>query len=868
MGFQPFPAKGKPGLACLVLAAMEGDDDLLLSVAAWLGYELKSRDGISVAPPQEKDVSEPDTSVEVKKKASPEPALSPRSYLPYPFWRLSRIISTAQPDASDGRPQWLKIGGPEPSQPPTTERESHCRLPWPDQLVPMKRIWPMLINDLSCRYRTRQPDTARVVRKMALAGVLAHIPLLKRRRWSDDIQVIVDTAEHLFPFRADCMRLVADLRQRIGRQRLRIIRFSDYPGGRCESWYLDDHGIDGQYQPPHANGRVLILSDLSISTADSGRADQWKIFIEGLKGAGIPVYLFSPAAAGNYPAHWREFLKIQSWNPGACFRRHIGSPGREHLPAATLEQLEKLKVLLSCTALFDGALLRKFRAFLLPQAPPELESLLWQQRHFFLFQGSLASWRADRLGSYREQFRQEESGMKQAVLKLRDDHFRNFPQDFLAVQDVLAASVTSGNAKEAQKYLQAMLCREFSRRQTSTSTRSFFGFFLENQDEHAWQQDDDLLHTAWLLAHEDEIEQGEMPDRLPRGFNPDKIRWHGQQARPGVLFLYQQRDSLICEYATAMDSTTVPDQPGIRYPTVGQPLWQDDEGVWRPLGRKRTFDHKKQPLIINVGDHRQLELEAFIRPSWAMAIGRDQYGLYLDLSVKSIIQRFRWCEPGIFQMGSPPDEPERWGGSEVLHEVTLSRGFWLADTAVTQGLWQAVMGDNPSKFQGVERPVEQVSWKDAQDFIKKLNAMVPGLSARLPWEAEWEYACRAGTTTPFSFGGKEDLTLDRVNYSGKWDKMSSEGETKVVKTYAPNPWGLYEMHGNVWEWCQDYYPVDLGAEPVVDPQGPDTGYNRVVRGGSWISFGRFVPSAYRVGAIPGHRVDNQGFRLALDHELK
>ena len=247
--------------------------------------------------------------------------------------------------------------------------------------------------------------------------------------------------------------------------------------------------------------------------------------------------------------------------------------------------------------------------------------------------------------------------------------------------------------------------------------------------------------------------------------------------------------------------------------------------------------------------------------------GEDKYGLWMAFTVKDVRQVFRWCEPGIFEMGSPSDEPGRID-YETKHEVTLSEGFWLADTTVTQALWELVMGENPSKFKGVERPVENVGWDDAKSFIGKFNKKIPELSVRLPWEAEWEYACRAGTTTAFSFGGKEDLSLERVNYSGKWDDYNLKGETKEVKSYPPNTWGLYEMHGNVWEWCADYWQDDLGVEPVVDPHGPENGDSRVVRGGSWIFIGRHVRSAFRSRGDPGFRSDYLGFRLALGYEHK
>ena len=255
---------------------------------------------------------------------------------------------------------------------------------------------------------------------------------------------------------------------------------------------------------------------------------------------------------------------------------------------------------------------------------------------------------------------------------------------------------------------------------------------------------------------------------------------------------------------------------------------------------------------------------------WASQWGEDRYGLWMALTYKNVDQVFRWIEPGEFMMGSPEHETGRFDW-EVLHKVVLTRGFWLADTTVTQALWQAVMGNNPSRFKGDNRPVEQVSWEDAQAFIEKLDRIQPDLMAGLPTEAQWEYACRASSTGPFNVDG--ELSLEKVNYRGtreyesdKWSK-GARRETAEVKSYPCNAWGLYEMHGNVWEWCRDYWQEQLSAEPVVDPEGPQEGVYRVVRGGSWFFIGRFVRSAIRYRFAPDGR-DFIGFRLSLGHELK
>ncbi|MCB1986736.1 MAG: formylglycine-generating enzyme family protein [Burkholderiales bacterium] len=249
--------------------------------------------------------------------------------------------------------------------------------------------------------------------------------------------------------------------------------------------------------------------------------------------------------------------------------------------------------------------------------------------------------------------------------------------------------------------------------------------------------------------------------------------------------------------------------------------------------------------------------------SWASDWGEDEYGLWMAFTYKGVRQAFRWCEPGTFLMGSPEDEPERLD-DELQHEVTLTKGFWIADTPVTQALWQEVMNNNPSKFKGEELPVEMISWEDAQAFVAKMNALKSELKLCLPTEAQWEYACRAGTTTPFSWGDQIDSTL--VNFDGTepYNKGSSSEyreQTVEVKALPCNDWGLYQMHGNVWEYCQDWYGI-YPSEHATDPLGPSSGFARVLRGGSWIiGSARDCRSADRSFVSPSACNDYTGFRL-------
>jgi formylglycine-generating enzyme required for sulfatase activity len=193
------------------------------------------------------------------------------------------------------------------------------------------------------------------------------------------------------------------------------------------------------------------------------------------------------------------------------------------------------------------------------------------------------------------------------------------------------------------------------------------------------------------------------------------------------------------------------------------------------------------------------------------------------------------------------------------HQVTLTQPFSLGVYEVTQEQYERVMGTNPSDFNGAKNPVEQVSWEDAVEFCRKLSALPEEKAAghvyRLPTDAEWEYACRAGTTTEYCFGDDENQLGDYA-----WYDENSGDRTHPVGQKKPNAWGLYDMHGNVWEWCQDWY-ADLPAGAVTDPTGPSTGSDRVSRGGCWIYGSDNCRSANRIRNSPGRRSGILGFRV-------
>ncbi|MEM6844030.1 MAG: formylglycine-generating enzyme family protein [Bacteroidota bacterium] len=226
-----------------------------------------------------------------------------------------------------------------------------------------------------------------------------------------------------------------------------------------------------------------------------------------------------------------------------------------------------------------------------------------------------------------------------------------------------------------------------------------------------------------------------------------------------------------------------------------------------------------------------------------------------------------YIPPGSFSMGSPAHELDRHSDEAPVRMVTISQGFYLGKYELTQAQWKAVMGNNPSVFRNFAdsdiHPIDNVSWNDAQQYVERLNDLGLG-TFRLPTEAEWEYACRAGTETRFYWGTDSAGWQTRKH---AWAFSYSEGRSHPVGLKEPNAWGLYDMSGNVWEWCQDWRSSGYDAADTTDPTGASEGTKKVYRGGSWFN----KPSTLRSANRNGHEPDtgsgtNSGFRLLMEVE--
>jgi serine/threonine protein kinase len=438
------------------------------------------------------------------------------------------------------------------------------------------------------------------------------------------------------------------------------------------------------------------------------------------------------------------------------------------------------------------------------------------------------------------------------------------------VQLTIAQSMAHPTDPDATRLDDGSSTGSTSSPRAGTSTQALLGTFEfmspeQKRGEPAAAQSD--LYAVGLMAFRmltgQEMPGFEMPSEMVEGLD---VRWDGWIKRslaPDATRRFASASEMLAELPSE-PSATVPiaevSQPTVEpeieaslpvSPVVeaknNEPKRQDRE---KPKSRFPVF--LVVLILFAVGGlaYWTTSRSVSMSKSAGPESGRD-WSLSLpgsggDLSMK-------WIAPGSFQMGSNDGESDE----KPVHRVTLSEGYHLGATEVTQAQWESVMGSNPSKFKGRDLPVEQVSWEDAMSFCAKLTAseraagrLASGYEYTLPSEAQWEYACRAGTTGAYAGD------LDSMG----WYRENSGSKTHSVGTKRANAWGLYDMHGNVWEWCSDWY----GSYPsgsVVDPAGARSGTFRVRRGGSWYYYASSCRSAFRSGDVPGNRISNLGFRL-------
>lgn len=863
-----------------------------------------------------------------------EPAAITRP--PEAFYALKHREQYADPDQpDDDLPECLR--GVEPLSAadlrPLEQGEPLAHQP----LVPQQRLLPFLRQALTYPLGQRL-DVPRLVKQVARLQALQRIPRRPHVLPAGRVYVLLDLNKRLLPFWQDAHDLCELLARQHGKNGLDIRVLEDQPGGRYYDWFDQQQAVKA-WQPLKVPSVVLIVSDMGqLSAQGSVVCQGWLRFAQQLARQGIRPLVLSPLSPAQQYAPFTTLVDQIPW--GRLSRFKSQKPNQQQQEHSS--HVQRVLSLLSVAVHVEPELLRAILGCLPAiQADSGVEAAVYL--HPDVVWGYTAmTLRADKRAAYQALFRQEPASLQRQVLAvIRQHHIGQFPAVW--AETVLNAKpltvFTLDDAAWAEKFM-VRFTRSFAGQGRHEGMAQFARRHLQRlgKDEAG-----NALYQAtyasalYGLAYREALIAGEEVPALYDASVVQAVLSHQQDLKEYLVtqvgeYLYLAIDTgstsemLIGSLLGEMTS---------RLNVFG--LSMDGKKTIVPVQTQTPLCHliEAECIELDTGLER-LHITRFTKPSWAHEIvrhrealdavmyfageryrfqltageglldriyagdywektegndrvGFDSYGLYADLEIKGITQRFRWIEPGTFLMGSPPDEAgrephESLKGAETQHHVTLTQGFWLADTTVTQALWQAVMGNNPSHFNGAvtigdksiyvdgaNHPVEKVNWEDAQAFIAALNGMVADLGARLPTDAQWEYACRAGTSSVFSFG--DNITPEQVNYDGNYPYANGKKglyrqKTVPVKSLPANPWGLHEMHGNVWEWCQDWWQQEIPAEPVIDPEGLEAGVLRVVRGGSWNNGGRDVRSAFRYGNDPAERLSDLGFRLVLGLELR
>ncbi|WP_289021013.1 formylglycine-generating enzyme family protein [Desulfobacter postgatei] len=724
----------------------------------------------------------------------------------------------------------------------------------PDLLTGWNLLWPYL-KRLGIEFKqTRQLDTQKIIQSAVRQKPLEIIPWKKKRAWPLDMVLVLDFSKHLSPFFNDYRDLALNMDQWF-RNRLHIVACPDPKTNTF--WYQG--AMHKGFPIVRENLHLIYAGDLGFLDKQGINAGFWHGFGRRMKQKHVRIDALVTAHPSDGIPEMANVFSLHYWDsgvirPGGASGNRGAGPGMK-----SRDQTEMLLAALSLAVELTPALIRRVRNRL--GFSVSTESLAC--RHSAL-EGNV----------FRFQWRNPEIRAKYSKkarsLNLDLDRIWSLIQSFESRMPMELRIEQRQKAGKPLDGYQAAFLRKlvfFQQNPDTTETEknrvmAWVGRVADRAGEEAWVPE---LNTLFGIYNETV-----KPQKVPGGVDLTQVpEWavKSRETGPVCLSVYQNR-------LETFSSGRPADHPGLIHElsagSKSQVTFRTDEtAVKQSMTLDKAFELPENTAEIVVEtDIGRTTVAMMSCPEWASGIGRDRYGLFADVKVKGVGFMLRWILPGDFMMGSPEDEPDRWSSEGPLHRVVFETGFWLAETACTQELWQAVTGKNPSKFieEGVEYPVENVNWDDACEFIDELNRLVPGLDIRLPSEAEWEYACRAGTDTPFWFG--HELTSDKANYDGtqpynKGPKGKYRKKTMPVKSFEQNPWGLYQMHGNIWEWCQDRWHDSYDGAPddgSVWEDGEDA--LRVCRGGSWINDGSSLRSASRDLRPHAGLSDLNGLRLA------
>ena len=796
---------------------------------------------------------------------------------------------------------------------PLTDEELRIRHRQPKlavkPMIPWRRLLPFLRRHLGTLFAGSQIDTDRLIRQVAAARPVLQIPRLLRKSWAPRVAILVDGSREFDPFRCDADLLVRSLTREAGKSAVVVVTVSEFS------------------RPPAVPVGIPVLacSCMGLYVENQKLTDWWAKWGVALHFKGHFLSALCPVPWPMMPLQLQRIWHPQVWDIGIV-------PGRKKRPVTTSvtqnDELDRVPAqdlllnLLASAAIIEPALLRAVRRVSRRhhgEIDVQAEWRAWEHRD---------CWRSD------QSFGIEDGEPRNWRLENRGIMYHDNPQ---LVNDVQSLIDQQHSAYSCAIELETAL-RSWNQR-------------TKQQQQESRQLLQRIIDRLRQLALEPASPEGTRSG-LPAWFN-DMI-----QRLPPQIRSAEQLAPLIAEGLALTDTWLQAErelpagvaehvyreqlQAAEQRIETGQQLELDvglqgtelvlqtagrQQRPWWPLAQLRavTSKHLTVSLVSDTGERQllsrmlhpgaperialpadihsllletpaaRLQLHKVPRPAWASRFWQDASGTAAEFRIGDVPFVMRWIPPGRFLMGSPDDEQGRYSDEGLLHEVTISRGYWLGQTPVTQQQWQAVvqaaqrtasgssqrsrrsagsaaaaggsqLKAGPSHFEGKPlHPVESVNWHQCVQYCQLVQGLLGGgLQFRLPSEAEWEYACRAGTSGAFNDDSSctepegTDPALEKLG----WYTKNSGGKTQPVGLKQSNGWGLYDMHGNVWEWCRDA-PRQYSSEPQVDSVGSElSGASRVLRGGSWSGSARYCRAACRDAFVPGFGWDSTGLRLS------
>jgi formylglycine-generating enzyme required for sulfatase activity len=787
---------GSVGRADLLDAYRAGGPELQLMVARLLGLEIVVPKPIIRTP---ENAPAPGATLS-------EPSPPPVAVYPITFWQAA-TYTRIEPSRDGDEHERVEIM-------PDDELDANRTPPPPLAFRPLASAAAVLtkLRGVSSFTRTRgELDAARLVDHLGRGRFPRSLPRLTRKAWGKSVHVILDNHEHLKPYRFDQQAALEALRRVYPRDGVDVVELRH----RATRPHRPGTPRSATYQPPEPDTTILALSDLGVLARGKDQPSETWLALGKLyrERRARPIALVPCELTCVPPELKRDWIVIP-------WEGHIASRTAGLSPLEAEQTCRRILTLLSYALRIEPLLIREVRRLLVKGGlGAGLEARVWQDPALRGQVYEAAEFYPDEARRIQVSFDQETREIRAEVIALiRRCHVHD--HEFVWFMELLGLEAETATLGFADSDLGAAV--RWTRRQGADAAKLdpisdkslwFRRAFMRIPAVPLNGSAGDALHRIWALTSAPK-------DLPPTGLDPARVPSLGRLVRTWDLV---QVGGRLC---ARLHRDGPEESPG--------------HGSKLALIRSRNAPIKIEPF----DDF----WESGVPPAWADSWGTDDFGPWVDLRVEGAKQRLRWIPPGSFWMGSPEDEEGRYPDEGPRHEETIASGFWMFDMPCTQILWEAVMAEDPSHFKGPDRPVENVSWDQCQEFVRRLNARCEGLELRLPAEAQWEYACRAGTDTP-----RYRQDLNEIAWYGD----NSNEESHPVGQKVPNDWGLYDTLGNVFEWCEDVWTDDYNA----NREGAASAH-RVIRGGSWDYDARLVRAAFRLNSEPSDRYDYLGFRCA------